>query len=102
MLTTELAPLFWNPTPMSQGDDKRLRKVSCASLHPLPGYGSVLNAHLVSQHELTVAGFNTTFGFLARGTFTFREMSWILIKVFFGSSYLGFVCAIPFSRKCTS
>lgn len=38
-------------------------------------------------------GFNTTFGFLARGTFTFREMSWILIKVFFGSSYLGFVRA---------
>ncbi|KAM0691843.1 hypothetical protein Q7P36_008043 [Cladosporium allicinum] len=35
-------------------------------------------------------GFNTTFGFLARGTFSFREMSWILIKVFFGSSYLGF------------
>jgi hypothetical protein len=40
---------------------------------------------------LTKTGFNTTFGFLARGTFTFREMSWILIKVFFGSSYLGFV-----------
>ena len=38
-------------------------------------------------------GFNTTFGFLARGTFTFREMSWILIKVFFRSSYLGFVRA---------
>jgi len=43
-------------------------------------------------------GFNTTFGFLARGTFSFREMSWILIKVFFGSSYLGFVRAIPLWR----
>ncbi|PVI03155.1 hypothetical protein DM02DRAFT_612394 [Periconia macrospinosa] len=35
-------------------------------------------------------GFLTTFVLLARGTYTPREMSWILIKVFFGSSYLGF------------
>ncbi|PNS18651.1 Calcium channel YVC1 [Sphaceloma murrayae] len=35
-------------------------------------------------------GFLTTFSLLARGNFTFRQMSWILIKVFFGSSYLGF------------
>jgi len=48
--------------------------------------------HPLRSRKLTRKGFNTTFGFLARGTFTFREMSWILIKVFFGSSYLGFVC----------
>ncbi|KAF2102898.1 hypothetical protein NA57DRAFT_31865, partial [Rhizodiscina lignyota] len=36
-------------------------------------------------------GFLTTFTLLARGHFTLREMSWILVKVFFGSSYLGFV-----------
>ncbi|KAL5390601.1 hypothetical protein DPSP01_001676 [Paraphaeosphaeria sporulosa] len=35
-------------------------------------------------------GFLTTFVLLARGTYTPSEMSWILIKVFFGSSYLGF------------
>lgn len=35
-------------------------------------------------------GFLTTFSLLARGYFTFRQMSWILVKVFFGSSYLGF------------
>lgn len=35
-------------------------------------------------------GFLTTFSLLARGQFTFRQMSWILVKVFFGSSYLGF------------
>ncbi|KAJ9644571.1 hypothetical protein H2199_003534 [Coniosporium tulheliwenetii] len=35
-------------------------------------------------------GFLTTFTLLARGHFTPGEMSWILIKVFFGSSYLGF------------
>ncbi|KAF2690393.1 hypothetical protein K458DRAFT_357111 [Lentithecium fluviatile CBS 122367] len=35
-------------------------------------------------------GFLTTFVLLARGTYTPREMSWILVKVFFGSSYLGF------------
>ncbi|PGH13617.1 hypothetical protein AJ80_06249 [Polytolypa hystricis UAMH7299] len=36
-------------------------------------------------------GFLTTFTMLARDRLSFREMSWILVKVFFGSSYLGFV-----------
>ncbi|KAK4956063.1 hypothetical protein LTR28_005998 [Elasticomyces elasticus] len=36
-------------------------------------------------------GFLTTFTLLARDYFTFRQMSWVLVKVFFGSSYLGFV-----------
>ncbi|CAD6446354.1 961434b3-5118-4bd2-b7a0-93c8273d71fb [Sclerotinia trifoliorum] len=35
-------------------------------------------------------GFLTTFSFLARDTFTLKEMFWVLIKIFFGSSYLGF------------
>jgi hypothetical protein len=35
-------------------------------------------------------GFLTTFSLLARDKFTLSTMSWILIKVFFGSSYLGF------------
>ncbi|KAM0144896.1 hypothetical protein ACHAP3_000015 [Botrytis cinerea] len=35
-------------------------------------------------------GFLTTFTLLARDSFTLGEMSWVLIKVFFGSSYLGF------------
>ncbi|KAF1985089.1 hypothetical protein K402DRAFT_422385 [Aulographum hederae CBS 113979] len=35
-------------------------------------------------------GFLTTFTLLARNKFTLSEMSWILVKVFFGSSYLGF------------
>ncbi|XMA18137.1 hypothetical protein WAI453_010928 [Rhynchosporium graminicola] len=35
-------------------------------------------------------GFLTTFTLLARDTFSLSEMSWILVKVFFGSSYLGF------------
>ncbi|MCJ1311813.1 hypothetical protein MMC25_005486 [Agyrium rufum] len=35
-------------------------------------------------------GFLTTFTLLAREHFTLSQMSWILIKVFFGSSYLGF------------
>ena len=36
-------------------------------------------------------GFDTTFAFLARGTFSVGHTNWILIQVFFGSSYLGFV-----------
>jgi len=35
-------------------------------------------------------GFLTTFTMLSRHNFDFAEMSWILIKIFFGSSYLGF------------
>ncbi|KAF2020057.1 hypothetical protein BU24DRAFT_419647 [Aaosphaeria arxii CBS 175.79] len=34
-------------------------------------------------------GFLTTFISLARGLYTPRQMAWILVKVFFGSSYLG-------------
>ncbi|OCK76614.1 hypothetical protein K432DRAFT_408020 [Lepidopterella palustris CBS 459.81] len=43
-------------------------------------------------------GFLTTFTLLARDQFTLNEMSWILIKVFFGSSYLGFDVAQEISR----
>ncbi|KAL3420020.1 ion transporter [Phlyctema vagabunda] len=35
-------------------------------------------------------GFLTTFTLLARDSFSLTEMTWILIKVFFGSSYIGF------------
>ncbi|KAG9247684.1 hypothetical protein BJ878DRAFT_491316 [Calycina marina] len=35
-------------------------------------------------------GFLTTFSLLARDNYTLTEMSWVLIKVFFGSSYIGF------------
>jgi hypothetical protein len=44
-------------------------------------------------------GFLTTFTLLARDNFSLAEMSWILIKVFFGSSYLGFVSRILNSIK---
>ncbi|KAK6524535.1 hypothetical protein TWF281_011441 [Arthrobotrys megalospora] len=35
-------------------------------------------------------GFLTTFTLLARDTFSLGDMTWLLIKVFFGSSYVGF------------
>ncbi|KAF3915196.1 hypothetical protein ABW20_dc0106749 [Dactylellina cionopaga] len=35
-------------------------------------------------------GFLTTFTLLARDSFSLDEMTWLLIKVFFGSSYVGF------------
>lgn len=38
-------------------------------------------------------GFLTTFSFLGRQTFTFEKMSWLLIRVFFGSSFAGFDAA---------
>jgi hypothetical protein len=37
-----------------------------------------------------VLGFFTTFTMLARDEFTLSEISWILVKVFFGSSSIGF------------
>ncbi|KAM0716855.1 hypothetical protein Q7P37_006707 [Cladosporium fusiforme] len=69
MLPSEPPSVLRYPTPMLEGDDF------------IKFLGLVFVLYL---------GFNTTFGFLARGTFSFREMNWILIKVFFGSSYLGF------------
>jgi hypothetical protein len=35
---------------------------------------------------------------LARDKISINEMSWILIKVFFGSSYLGFDVAVTVSN----
>lgn len=35
-------------------------------------------------------GFLTTFAFLGRGDFTTNEMFWLLVRVFFGSSFAGF------------
>jgi len=40
-------------------------------------------------------GFLTTFTMLARDRLSLKEVSWLLIKVFFGSSYLGFVRNVP-------
>ncbi|OAP57309.1 hypothetical protein AYL99_08047 [Fonsecaea erecta] len=42
-------------------------------------------------------GFLTTFTMLARDRMSLNEMSWMLIKVFFGSSYLGFDMAVKIS-----
>ncbi|KIY01202.1 uncharacterized protein Z520_02754 [Fonsecaea multimorphosa CBS 102226] len=42
-------------------------------------------------------GFLTTFTMLARDRMSLNEMSWLLIKVFFGSSYLGFDMAVKIS-----
>ncbi|EXJ84649.1 hypothetical protein A1O3_05319 [Capronia epimyces CBS 606.96] len=42
-------------------------------------------------------GFLTTFTMLARDRMTLNEMSWLLVKVFFGSSYLGFDMAVKIS-----
>lgn len=44
----------------------------------------------LNEKSSSKIGFLTTFTLLARDSFTLSEMSWILIKVFFGSSYLGF------------
>lgn len=38
-------------------------------------------------------GFLTTFTFLGRDHYTFEKMSWLLIRVFFGSSFAGFDAA---------
>jgi hypothetical protein len=48
---------------------------------------------------LTAKGFLTTFSMLARDKISVNEMSWILIKVFFGSSYLGFDVAVTVSAR---
>ena len=100
MFTIELASLFRNIITLPQRDDQRLCKVSRVGVRTLSRSALALAFPSTMTLQLTKAGFNTTFGFLARGTFTFREMSWILIKVFFGSSYLGFVRAVLFCLIC--
>ena len=73
------------------------RTFSLLSLHPY--FGMLLPAlkqmtkdfvKFLSLVAILYIGFDTTFTFLARGTYTFRDMNWILVKVFFGSGYLGF------------
>lgn len=38
-------------------------------------------------------GFLTTFSFLGRDNFSFHDMAWLLVRVFFGSSFAGFDAA---------
>lgn len=73
------------------------RLFSLLSLHPY--FGTLLPClrdmtkdflKFLSLVVILYLGFLTTFSLLARDRFTFRKMSWILVKVFFGSSYLGF------------
>ncbi|KAG8627915.1 hypothetical protein KVT40_003788 [Elsinoe batatas] len=77
------------------------RIFSLLSLHPY--FGTLLPClrdmtkdfvKFLSLVVILYLGFLTTFSLLARGNFTFRQMSWILIKVFFGSSYLGFISPV--------
>ncbi|SMY27925.1 unnamed protein product [Zymoseptoria tritici ST99CH_1A5] len=43
---------------------------------------------------IAYAGFSSAFSVLGRDHYTLGRMNWILIKVFFGSSYLGFISPI--------
>ncbi|KAH8594543.1 hypothetical protein B0O99DRAFT_625182 [Bisporella sp. PMI_857] len=73
------------------------RICSLLSLHPY--FGTLIPCLKVMTKDFVkfmvvvavlYVGFLTTFSLLARDQLTLYEMSWILIKVFFGSSYLGF------------
>ncbi|KAH9827927.1 Ca2+/Mg2+-permeable cation channel [Teratosphaeria destructans] len=77
------------------------RICSLLSLHPY--FGTLLPSLKAMTKDfvkflglvaILYVGFDTTFAFLARGTFSVGEMNWILIKVFFGSSYLGFISPV--------
>ncbi|KAI9752851.1 MAG: exocyst complex component exo84 [Chaenotheca gracillima] len=73
------------------------RIFSLLSLHPY--YGTLIPClkqmtkdfvKFLSLVIILYLGFFTTFALLARDSFTLSEVSWLLIKVFFGSSYMGF------------
>ncbi|EME78250.1 uncharacterized protein MYCFIDRAFT_58413 [Pseudocercospora fijiensis CIRAD86] len=75
------------------------RICSLLSLHPyfgmllpvLKAMASTIDfVKFLSLVAILYVGFSTCFSFLARGQYTFGHINWILIKVFFGSSYLGF------------
>ncbi|KAK4494600.1 hypothetical protein PRZ48_013956 [Zasmidium cellare] len=68
------------------------RICSLLSLHPyfgmlIPTKDFIKFLGLVA---ILYCGFSTSFTFLARGKYSLQEINFILIKVFFGSSYLGF------------
>ncbi|KAK3684362.1 hypothetical protein LTR37_020363 [Vermiconidia calcicola] len=74
------------------------RICSLLSLHPY--FGMLLPAlkemtkdfiKFLGLVAILYLGFDTTFTFLARGTYSFRDMNWLLVKVFFGSGYLDIV-----------
>ncbi|KAK4900599.1 hypothetical protein LTR27_002315 [Elasticomyces elasticus] len=76
------------------------RICSLLSLHPY--FGTLLPClkemtkdflKFLSLVGILYIGFDTTFIFLARGTMSAGRINWILIQVFFGSSYLGFEIA---------
>ena len=56
----------------------------------------------IEDSQLTLSGFDTCFTFLARGSYSLAKMNWILVKVFFGSGYLGFVRLHPLSMLVSS
>ena len=71
----------------------------CSVLSVLPYFGRIIPClkamtrdflQFLSIVGILYLGFLTSFCMLARDHFTAKDMSWILIKVFFGSSYLGF------------
>ncbi len=68
--------------------DEGLHKIPRTGGDSLPGY---VPFHDIWTTNTDYAGFDTTFTFLARGTYSFATMNWLLVKVFFGSGYLGFV-----------
>ncbi|KKZ66835.1 hypothetical protein EMCG_07440 [[Emmonsia] crescens] len=68
--------------------------LSVCSLMSLNSYfGSLTKAFLKFLPVVAILyiGFLTTFTMLARDRLTLRQMSWILVKAFFGSNSLGFI-----------
>ncbi|KAK0959568.1 hypothetical protein LTR91_020761 [Friedmanniomyces endolithicus] len=71
----------------------------CSLLSLVPYFGTLIPClkemtkdfiKFSSLVAILYVGFDTTFVFLARGTMSAGKINWILIQVFFGSSYLGF------------
>ncbi|KAK0253832.1 hypothetical protein LTS09_011136 [Friedmanniomyces endolithicus] len=71
----------------------------CSLLSLVPYFGTLIPClkemtkdfiKFLSLVAILYVGFDTTFVFLARGTMSAGKINWILIQVFFGSSYLGF------------
>ncbi|KAF2838889.1 hypothetical protein M501DRAFT_1011617 [Patellaria atrata CBS 101060] len=74
------------------------RLCSLLSLHPY--FGTLLPTlnemakdfvRFIALVIIPYLGFLTTFAMLARGRYTVGEMSWLLVQIFFGSAFVGFV-----------
>ncbi|KAK4981614.1 hypothetical protein LTR66_009846 [Elasticomyces elasticus] len=95
LFAIESESLLRNTDSLSEGDGEhfRLRNVRDATTHALRHYQTKDFVKFLSLVVILYLGFLTTFTLLARDYFTFRQMSWVLVKI----ELPGFYISLPWA-----